>query len=131
MREQRPVLLVEIEQRLHDVPIQDVWGVLEDLGYHGWFWMDGRWTSTDHFDVDRHQLDVIERIDRSGYLRNSFVNLRSYISNFVFMPPDRPAPGGRRRSSNAVVEKRAAARSAVDPDTVGNGVTAVGIPQPK
>ena len=99
LHDQRPVLLVEVEQRLHDIPIADVWSVLEDMGYSGWFFMNGRWTSTKEFDVDRHQLDVIEKIEKSGYLLNSFVNLRSYISNFVFMPADRPGLGSSRRSS--------------------------------
>jgi FkbM family methyltransferase len=99
LHDQRPVLLVEIEQRLHEVPIADIWAVLEDLGYQGWFFMSGRWRSIKEFDVDRNQLDVISRIEKSGYLVNSFVNLRSYISNFVFMPPGRPGPGSGGRNS--------------------------------
>ncbi|MCC7410516.1 MAG: FkbM family methyltransferase [Gammaproteobacteria bacterium] len=71
----RPVLLVEIEQRHLDKPIQSVFEYIQDLGYHGWFLLAGELHDLAQFSVDSLQAARL-RGDRS----------RPYVNNFIFRP---------------------------------------------
>lgn len=85
LRRTLPVLLVEIEQRFLDHPIDDIFTWLEGLGYSGWIRRKGRWVPLTTFDVDRDQL---RRADTPKSIE--------YVNNFVFVGGDRP-PGDESR----------------------------------
>lgn len=71
----RPVLLVEIEQRHLEQPIDEVFAFVEDLGYAGRFMLDGREQSLAAFSLEAHQLARL-RGERQ----------RPYVNNFLFRP---------------------------------------------
>jgi FkbM family methyltransferase len=81
LRAQQPVLLVEIEQWLHEDPIAHTFEWLAELGYEGWFRRDRRWVSLDDFDVARDQLAT-----------RGDVKSTAYVNNFAFRADGRP-PG--------------------------------------
>ncbi|MES2975042.1 MAG: FkbM family methyltransferase [Pseudomonadota bacterium] len=79
----RPVLLVEIEQRhLQEGSIEDVFSYVRSLGYSGSFLRDGREVPLSAFDVQRDQLGRESQLE-SG-------DERGYINNFIFRPVARP-----------------------------------------
>lgn len=80
----RPVLLVEIEQRFSSRPIAETFGLVESLGYRGAYLSAGRLVPLAGFDVERDQL---------RYLPNVLHD--DYVNNFVF----RPAEPRRARGS--------------------------------
>ncbi len=68
----RPRLMIEIEQRHLDVPIDVVFGWLADHGYEGHLLRNGEWEPLASFDVDRDQLASVDRPRRAAYL-NAFL----------------------------------------------------------
>lgn len=70
----RPNLLIEIEQRHNDKDIYDIFSIIEEIGYKGYFIFRGRLTNIKEFSLKDHQLK---------YLSN--VNSASYINNFIFI----------------------------------------------
>ncbi len=77
IRRDRPILLVEIEQRHLKRPISDVFDYIIKLGYVGGFYRGGRFTPLNEFSYER---------DQGAYLKN--VYSRGYINNFIFKPVD-------------------------------------------
>jgi FkbM family methyltransferase len=77
VRESRPTLLIEIEERHNAESLARVTALLDGLGYDGWFLDRGRMRRIGEFDVSRDQ----DR-DHVG-LRGK---LGRYINNFVFTP---------------------------------------------
>jgi hypothetical protein len=78
----RPVLLVEIEQRhLGDqTHVSDVVGHLTSRGYRCFFRLGGSWVEFDQFRPQAHQDEAA-------------VGTRRYVSMFLFMPDGRdPSP---------------------------------------
>jgi FkbM family methyltransferase len=71
----KPVMIVEVEQRHIDFPIQEVFNFMIDAGYDGMFLQDSVWQSIDLFSNDVHQ---------APYLNNVYDS--RYINNFVFYP---------------------------------------------
>ena len=67
----RPRLMIEIEQRHLDVPIDEVFAWLSDHDYQGHFLRRG-WVPLEHFDVERDQLATIDRPRSADYL-NAFL----------------------------------------------------------
>ncbi|MGH9244424.1 MAG: FkbM family methyltransferase [Acidimicrobiales bacterium] len=90
----RPTLLVEIEQRLHDEPIEGIFDWLRARGYEGWVRRRGSWAPLTTFDVERDQLQR-RRVKRP-----------TYVNNFVFAArdrqPGRMEPGEARRRLRSV-----------------------------
>jgi FkbM family methyltransferase len=82
----RPVLLVEIEQRhLGDqTRVSDVVGHLTSRGYRCFFRLGGSWVEFDQFRPQAHQDEAA-------------VGTRRYVSMFLFMPDGRD-PSPRRRA---------------------------------
>jgi FkbM family methyltransferase len=74
LRRLRPTVLIEIEQRLNDHPIAELFGRFESLGYSGWFRQSRQWAPLSSFNVERDQLALIDQ-----------PTSLSYINNFVFM----------------------------------------------
>ena len=91
LTQQRPVVLIEIEQR-GDAVVRDVFDHFTALGYHGWFRYDRRWNPIDQFDLERHQLAAQAIVEGRGYIANSLRGTAKYVNNFVFLPDATP-PG--------------------------------------
>jgi FkbM family methyltransferase len=74
IRESRPILFIEVEQRYQTDPISTIFDhITGSLSYDfGYFWERGRLLPFAEFQVERHQLATTG--DRSG----------AYINNFVF-----------------------------------------------
>ncbi len=75
IRRDRPVILVEIEQRHTDTPVADIFALIEGFGYEGCFLKSGNLRPVAEFDVERDQ--DIANLSRAG---------TAYINNFVFRP---------------------------------------------
>lgn len=71
----KPILLIEIEQRHITRPINEIFGKVSSLGYDGFYLQDGELISIDNFSCEEHQ---------EAYL--SDVSDRRYINNFFFIP---------------------------------------------
>jgi len=78
IRLSQPALLVEIEQRHLKCSILDVFGMMRDLGYHGYFLIEGVLHSIEVFDVKSDQCQ--ENLGRPG---------ARYINNFLFLHEQR------------------------------------------
>lgn len=82
LREDRPVLLFECEERMHDGDkMQDVFDFLLELGYEGTFFRNNRQWPLDEFRSEYQQ---------PGMARSEYAN------NFVFRPQESPAARKRR-----------------------------------
>ena len=77
VRTNRPVLLIELEERHQSLPIQIIFDWIRSLGYNGFFVLHGDLEPISHFDVEQHQRAYLH-----GQLQ------ASYINNFFFMPSD-------------------------------------------
>jgi FkbM family methyltransferase len=75
IRRERPVLLVEVEQRHLRIPMQRVFEFVTGLGYRGWFMDGGALRPLAEFRYEVHQ---------EPYLANVLSGL--YVNNFVFLP---------------------------------------------
>ena len=79
----KPVVIVEIEQRHHRKPISELFTWFSERGYHGYF-----------FDPERVRFaDIVSfEVERQQDLAN-FKTVR-YINNFVFVADNTPIPPG-------------------------------------
>jgi FkbM family methyltransferase len=76
LREHRPNLLIEIEQRHSRIPISQTLEFVTSLGYRGEFLdADGKHLPLSLFNVEEHQSQQIDRVGKPGY-----------VSNFIFRP---------------------------------------------
>lgn len=76
IKRERPLLLVEIEQRhLGTRSIDSVFSQILSFGYDGFFFRKGRLTRIEEFSVERNQN-----------VNNTDVHSCEYINNFVFRP---------------------------------------------
>jgi FkbM family methyltransferase len=86
IRRDRPLLLVEIEQRHHRSPVSEVFARIAELGYQGYF-LDAS-----------HRVRLISEFDFERYQNPNAVlskpSAGQYINNFLFEPRD---PNARRR----------------------------------
>ena len=78
----KPALLVEIEQRHNERPINEVFMKILDSNYQGFFIGEGGLTSLEQFDVVRHQS-----------MEHFGIGKGAYINNFLFLHRDRLAYG--------------------------------------
>lgn len=81
IRRDRPVLLLEAEQRHLDEPLADLFDRVLSEGYEGYFLHRGNWHRLDEFDVQRHQLDHLDDVVGPDY-----------INNIVFFPDGQVPP---------------------------------------
>jgi FkbM family methyltransferase len=88
---QHPTVLVEIEQRFHDQPIDEVFDVFTSRGYQGFFYAAHAWQPISEFDVDKHQLERLASLSGSGFIAHSLLGHRGYINNFLFSVNGKPA----------------------------------------
>ncbi|MFZ4856697.1 MAG: FkbM family methyltransferase [Desulfuromonadaceae bacterium] len=75
IRKDKPVLLVEIEQRHLDRPITDIFNMIIEYGYHGYYYLDGKYVDVSNFSYEK---------DQKPYLDN--LKNKKYINNFIFKP---------------------------------------------
>lgn len=71
----KPILLIEIEQRHLNRPIDDIFKKIIQLDYEGFYLLNGKLLSISNFSYKTHQL---------AYLSNVFD--KRYINNFFFFP---------------------------------------------
>jgi uncharacterized protein YndB with AHSA1/START domain len=72
---ERPVILVEVEQRHISVPIATVFRYITDYGYRGFFWRHGRLWPIAEFASEIHQ---------STPGSHSLIDRKEYVNNFIF-----------------------------------------------
>lgn len=75
-----PILIVEIEQRHIDRPINDVFNLIFEIGYKGYFLQDGQLIDIKNFSYSRNQEPYINVVMDSRY-----------INNFIFIPCKSPS----------------------------------------
>lgn len=80
IQENKPMLLVEIEQRHLERPIADSFREIEGLGYAGYFLKAGELVDIGEFSFDVHQRPFLRD---PGDTRNP---LKGYVNNFFFFP---------------------------------------------
>jgi FkbM family methyltransferase len=78
---QHPRLLLEAEQRHIDFPLGDLFALVGDLGYSGWYLHQGRWHRLADFEIDRDQLDHVDDVTGGDY-----------VNNFLFIADSDPSP---------------------------------------
>ncbi len=77
----RPTLLVEIEEGHSGIPIEEMLGFVESLGYRGLFLSrGGQLASLDAFDPETHHRSARES------------SRTDYVYNFIFLPREAPPP---------------------------------------
>jgi FkbM family methyltransferase len=81
MRRERPLILVEIEQRHLQIPMAEVFAYLFAQGYRGFFYDCGSQNPLSAFACEIHQTPYLED-----------VNTPRYINNFLFLPEEVPVP---------------------------------------
>jgi FkbM family methyltransferase len=79
LAENRPTLLIEIEERHHAGAFREVCEVLDPLGYRGYFLLDGRMQPIERFDAERLQSRAALNAAGTRRLKNCV-----YVNNFVF-----------------------------------------------
>lgn len=79
----RPTILVEAEERHSPGTLATVRGLLEPLGYRGYFALSGRLQDLDGFDPARHQSR--SALNEAGTHR---VKGATYVNNFIFVARD-------------------------------------------
>jgi len=75
IKQSRPVVLIEIEQKFHKEPIDELFQYFLDMDYTGWVRRNRRWDSLKNFNVKNDQ----EKFEHQPK------NVK-YINNFVFTP---------------------------------------------
>jgi FkbM family methyltransferase len=81
----KPVFLIEIEERHKAGSVEDISRFMRDRGYRGFFVKDGRIRPIEEFDLGRHQApSLIGEGDRASY--------KDYINNFIYLPAGMTMP---------------------------------------
>ena len=70
LKTNKPVLLIEIEQRHNDINIDKIFNIIVNLGYSGYFILNNKLLPLSKFSIIIHQN----------------INKRIYINNFFFVP---------------------------------------------
>jgi FkbM family methyltransferase len=95
----RPVLIIEAEERHRAGAVRAVQRALSSHGYEGWYLRDGRITSMSQFDVGRDQPGAGVRGGRK-------VRGKRYVNNFIFVHSDDERRGEfLRRDRRSVVRR--------------------------
>jgi len=76
---ERPVLLIEIEQRHLKIPMAEVFAYVVEQKYNGFFLFSGSLSPLSNFVYEIHQAP-------------ENVNSQAYINNFIFLPEGTPVP---------------------------------------
>lgn len=84
LKEHRPNLLVESEDRHCRNAVDDLRSILQDQDYAGYFLLDGTLSPISEFDLSKHQNRGNIGGGRGGNRKSGI-----YINNFVFLPLER------------------------------------------
>jgi FkbM family methyltransferase len=84
IRESRPIILVEIEQRHSTRPVEETFSWLADQGYVGHFLTGRQQHPLTEFDVERDQLRYVNAPLHPGRPHPN------YVSDFLFVPSSAP-----------------------------------------
>lgn len=76
IRENQPIMLLEIEQRHQSKPIGSIFDAVSANGYRGFFVFKGVLQTIDTFDESFHQRGYLEKVQHV-----------KYVNNFFFVPP--------------------------------------------
>lgn len=79
---QRPTILIEIEQRHNNRPMDEIFGLIQSWGYRGFFLKGRSLVNLERFEAKRDQK--IDDFDN---------NSENYINNFLFLSEDNLAKG--------------------------------------
>jgi FkbM family methyltransferase len=77
IRKTFPILIVEIEQRHISKPIDEVFNLILEIGYDGFFLKNDKLISIDEFSYSTHQEPFL-----------NCVNDEAYVNNFIFIRSD-------------------------------------------
>lgn len=77
----KPVLVVEAEERHHPNAVAEITKLLTGLGYAGYFDLDDTRRPIEEFDPARHQNPANIASDENGWVQHS-----AYVNNFAFFP---------------------------------------------
>ncbi|MEV6812108.1 FkbM family methyltransferase [Micromonospora sp. NPDC051296] len=83
LRRDRPVLLVEVEERIQ--PVEPLLELLTGWGYRGYVLPDREWVPLADFDLGRHQREAIVRVGQSFARRVVWPRPR-YVNSVLFRP---------------------------------------------
>jgi FkbM family methyltransferase len=74
----RPKLMIEVEVRHNPTSMNAISEYFGDIGYKGWFLLDGSLIAIENFDLSKHQslANLADRGVRTG----------TYVNNFIFVP---------------------------------------------
>jgi FkbM family methyltransferase len=98
----KPVIIVEVEQRHREDPIEKTFAFFADAGYHGWFIAEDGLHPLEEFSIVRHQLDFLD-----GRRYVPYGMPRAYVHDFLFCPPGTaPPPGSHRGRSGATYQSQ-------------------------
>lgn len=81
LTQQRPVIVVEAEERHHPNSVAEITGLLQGLGYAGYFDLDGVRRPIAEFDPAQHQDPA-----NVGSQEDGWAGRGVYVNNFVFVP---------------------------------------------
>jgi hypothetical protein len=84
----KPMLLIEAEERHHPGSLRALEALLSPLGYEGFFVLAGTLVPLAQFDAARHQS--VQALNSAGTAQ---LPGTLYINNFLFFPPRSPALG--------------------------------------
>ncbi|MBI5245431.1 MAG: FkbM family methyltransferase [Elusimicrobia bacterium] len=88
LADQRPTLLIEIDERQSPGGLQATVSALADRGYDAWFFHDGRLRPVSNFDR--------ARLQNPAFMSDDGWATGTYIVNFLFFPTTPGWPGQRR-----------------------------------
>ncbi|NLG17199.1 MAG: FkbM family methyltransferase [Fibrobacter sp.] len=85
IRSQRPVMLIEAEQKYSAEPLEKTFQMILDEGYRGGFLLNDVWHPLEEFSVKKYQSAFQKDIEAERYK-----NIRGkYVGNFIFEPAER------------------------------------------
>jgi FkbM family methyltransferase len=83
LRRNRPATVIEAEERHHPNAVASITEFLADLGYTGYFEVDGVRHPVEEFDAAEHQNP-----DNIGGWQDGWQTRGVYVNNFVFLPKE-------------------------------------------
>lgn len=81
---ERPTVLIELEERHRDEPVETAFAFFGELGYSGWAVFPDGLRPLESFDIERDQRDHLAGGSQDGVMPSR------YIHNFLFTPSDGP-----------------------------------------
>lgn len=77
IKRDRPIILIEIEQRHHKEPIVTIFNQVVDYGYQGYV-----------FNLERLSFIDLQSFSTVDHQQTSFIKTQKYLNNFLFVPSE-------------------------------------------